>query len=94
MAYVASYIIPFVSFSLTNVQQALALGVFFVVLFVIYVHSNMIYVNPMLNLGGYHLYEVEIEGNDGPRMYIARGRLVRGDEIRFVALDNDICLQA
>lgn len=93
MAYVASYIFPFVSFSLANVQQALALGVFFVVLFFIYVHSNMIYVNPMLNMLGYHLYEVELDGSAGSRMYIARGRLVRGDEIQFVALDNDICLQ-
>ncbi|MGH2478655.1 MAG: hypothetical protein ACRDHW_03230, partial [Ktedonobacteraceae bacterium] len=49
MSYLASYLIPFVSFSLASVQQALALSVFFIVLFLIYVHSNMIYINPVLN---------------------------------------------
>lgn len=93
MSYLASYLIPFVSFSLANVQQALALGVFFSVLFLIYVHSNMIYVNPMLNVVGYHLYEIEIEQSQRSHFYIARQRLQRKDEICFVALSDDIYLE-
>src|SRR5947209_6326999 len=61
MSYIASYLIPFVTFPLDTAQQFWALGVFIVVLLIIYVHSNMIYINPMLNVAGYHLYEVEIE---------------------------------
>lgn len=93
MSYIASYIIPFVSFSLTSVQQALALGVFFLVLFLIYVHSNMIYINPVLNVAGYHLYEIEIEQGQFPRFYITRQRLKRNQEICFTELSDDIYLE-
>ena len=27
---------------------------------ILYVHSNMIHINPMLNLFGYHLYEITL----------------------------------
>lgn len=93
MGYIASYLIPFVSFSLASVQQAVALSVFFGVLFLIYVRSNMIYINPMLNMVGYHLYEVEIEHDPSPRFYITHQRLKRGDDIHFTPLSDDIYLE-
>lgn len=93
MGYIASYLVPFVSFSLASVQQAIALLVFFGVLLLIYVRSNMIYINPMLNIAGYRLYEIEIEQGDFPRFYIARRRLKRVQEIRFVQISDEIFLE-
>lgn len=93
MSYIASYLIPFVSFQLGSWQQILALGIFLTVLLIIYVHSNMIYINPMLNVAGYRLYEIEVEHSQNPHYYIARKRLERDHEIRFVALSKDIYLE-
>lgn len=93
MGYIASYLIPFVAFQLGNWQQLVALSVFIVVLLVIYVHSNMIYINPMLNIVGYRLYEIEVEQSKRTHYYIARKPLERNREIRFVLLSDDIYLE-
>lgn len=93
MGYIASYIVPFASFSLDVIPQVLALGVFIAVLLVLYVNSNMIYVNPMLNLSGYHLYEIEVEHGDHPHYYLARKRLVRDETIHYVHISSDVLLE-
>src|SRR5256885_546482 len=58
MAYIASYLIPFVAFPLDSSEQIIALLIFIGVLLIVYVNSNMVYINPMLNFIGYHLYEI------------------------------------
>ena len=93
MSYIASYLIPFVTFPLDGPKQWIALGVFLIVLMVIYINSNMIYINPMLNIFGYHLYEIEIEHSQRSHYYIARKSLERNREIHFVPLSDDIYLE-
>ena len=93
MSYIASYILPFVTFTLDQVKQDFTLLIFIGVLLILYVRSNMIYINPMLNLAGYHLYEIEIENSQSSHYYIARKELERYHEIRFVELSRDIYLE-
>ncbi len=93
MSYIASYLVPFVTFQLGD-KQAVALLVFVGVLLILYVRSDMIYINPMLNIWGYHLYEVEVEHSRRAHYYIARKPLERYAEIRFVPLGNDIYLES
>lgn len=93
MGYIASYLIPFITFPTDNPQQLAALFVFVSVLLIVYVNSNMIYINPMLNLFGYHLYEVELEHSALSHYYIARKRVVRNESIHFVRLSDDIFLE-
>ena len=93
MSYIASYIIPFVTFPLGGWKQIVTLLIFVVVLLVIYVQSNMIYINPMLSIVGYHLYEIEVEQSQRSHYYIARKPLERTPEIRFVPLSDDIYLE-
>jgi hypothetical protein len=93
MAYIASYLIPFVTFPLDTPLDGAALLVFIGVLLVVYINSNMIYINPMLNVLGYHLYEVELEHSSLSHYYIARRRLVRGEMIHFVRLSDEIFLE-
>ncbi|MBE3560681.1 MAG: hypothetical protein IMW89_15900 [Ktedonobacteraceae bacterium] len=92
MTYVATYLIPFVSFPLDLGPQILALIVFLSTLLVLYVNSNLIYVNPMLNLFGYHLYEINLEQSDHSHYYIARGRLKRGETVHYVYISNEVLL--
>ena len=94
MSYIATYLIPFVSFQLASWQQLMALLLFIVVLLIIYVNSNMIYINPMLNIVGYRLYEVEVEQSKQSHFYIARKRVILNEEIHFVRLSDDIYLEA
>jgi hypothetical protein len=61
MPYIVMYIIPFLAIPLHGWKGGIALSIFFVVLGIVYVNSNMIHINPMLSLFGYHLYEVTTE---------------------------------
>ena len=58
MAYVATYLVPFFALHLNLTDDRVVLGVFLVVLGVVYVNSNMLFVNPLLSLAGFHTFEV------------------------------------
>ena len=94
MSYIASYIVPFATFSLDVLPQILALAIFVLVLLVLYVNSNMIYVNPLLNLAGFHLYEIEVEHGEQSRYYLARKRLARNELIYYVEISKDVWLES
>jgi hypothetical protein len=94
MGYIASYLVPFVTFPIdAGWQLIVALVVFVGVLLLVYVNSNMIYINPMLNIFGYHLYEIRIEHGENDMYYIARKPVQRLQTIEFVRLGDDIGLE-
>lgn len=62
LGYIATYLVPLLSLNLGNFDDVLALGVFAFVLGVVYCNSSLMYTNPMLNLMGYHLFEVKESG--------------------------------
>ena len=49
----------FLSVDFSNVKYIIAMVVFFLLVGFMYVRSNLIYTNPVLNLLGYDLYEIE-----------------------------------
>ena len=55
-AYLVTYLIPFVTAPLGTVQDAIATGVFLLLLLVLYFTSDLIAVNPLLSLFGLRLY--------------------------------------
>lgn len=59
LAYVAGYLIPFLGIDLSKRDDVVVLCAFLAILMVVYVNSNMLFVNPVLNLAGYHSFEIE-----------------------------------
>jgi hypothetical protein len=59
LAYIATYLIPFFGLDLSHRHQAIAFAGFLLVLMIVYVNSNMLFVNPLLTVVGYHTFEVE-----------------------------------
>ena len=92
LSYVTSYLLPFVTFDLTS-SQVWAVLVFFAVLLIIYVNSNMIYINPMLNVLGYHLYEITIEHNDASFYLLTRRRVALRSHIEVAHIGDTTFLQ-
>lgn len=92
MGYIVGYLVPFVTIPFENIRQALALGVFVLVICFIYVNSNMIYLNPTLGLLRYRLYEVTLVGG-GSHFLITKGRVVRGQVLSVVKNGEDILLE-
>ena len=57
--YLVSYIFPFIGLNYSNISSWVIFGIFFAVLAAIQVPSNHLYVNPILSIFGYKLYEIE-----------------------------------
>lgn len=92
MSYIVTYIIPFLAVALTDWQQAVALVVFFVILGYLYVNSDMIHINPTLNLFGYRLYEVTLD-NGATYSLITRGRVQKGKSLKLIRLGDEILFE-
>jgi cbb3-type cytochrome oxidase subunit 3 len=93
VSYIASYLIPFVSFPLDTFEHIAVLLIFVGVLFILYVNSNMIYINPMFNMIGFHLYEIRIESDQVSHYLIAR-QLIRPDRmLYYVEISDNVYLE-
>jgi len=92
MAYIVTYIIPFLAIPFSGWKEGVALTIFFIVLGILYVNSNMIHINPMLNLFGYHLYEVTLEDGDVQSL-VTRRRIRYRETLIAVRLGDEILLE-
>lgn len=91
-SYIVSYIIPFLAVAFSDWRQAVALAVFFVILGILYVNSDMIHINPTLNLCLYRLYEVTLD-NGSTYSLVARRRIHKGETLQLIRIGDDILLE-
>lgn len=92
MSYIVTYIIPFLDLDLEKPGTALSLAVFFLMLAVIYVQSNMIHINPLLNLMGWFIYEVETEEGTEFSLITRKHHISRGS-YRVIKLGGQLLLE-
>lgn len=90
MSYIVTYIFPFLSTDLSQLFNSISLLVLYLIIFVIYVSTNMIHVNPVLSLLGYKLFELEMASGHRPTVITRQSRLLRGQGLRVVRLAHDI----
>lgn len=94
IAYVLTYLVPFASVGLDTWQERAALIGFFALIGVLYVQANLFYVNPILALFGFRLYEVEAD-NGRMMLVISRTKYVRvGTNLSVHALTDYVFLGA
>lgn len=58
LSYVAAYLLPFLAVDLTKADNVVLFTGFLIVLCVVYINSDMLFINPLLNIAGYHAFEV------------------------------------
>jgi hypothetical protein len=93
MGYIVTYLVPFLNVELGSLSNAVSLLLLFVVIGVVYVNSNMIHTNPLLNVFGYHVYEVR-EGGGDSNILVTRRRYVRaGDQIPVCSVSNYVVME-
>lgn len=91
MSYIVTYIIPFLEIDLTSTAQQLSFLLLFIVIGIVYVNSNLIYINPILTVMGYNTFEVT--PNDGiTRMLLTRSTFLRPEDRLRVAKIGDYLL--
>jgi hypothetical protein len=62
-AYVATYLLPFIGVSLTRWQDVLAVVTYFLVMFVVFLRSDLALVNPALYLTGWRVLAGRRQGD-------------------------------
>jgi hypothetical protein len=90
-SYIVTYVIPFLALPSDSWQHGVALMILYAVLGVLYVTANLIHINPMLNLFGYHLYEVTLS-DGGEYALITRQRVRRGENLRVCPVGEGLLL--
>jgi|SRR6185312_1208228 len=58
LSYVAAYLVPFFGVDFSDNNDVVLFCGFLAVLCIVYVNSNMIFVNPLLSIAGFHTFEV------------------------------------
>lgn len=93
ISYLFTYIFPFLELKVDDLFNVIGLSIFFLVLMILYVNSNLIHINPMLNLLGYHLYEVSLGDGTVHTILTRRSRLVRGTKLDIVLISDDLSVE-
>lgn len=92
VGYIVAYLLPFLD-GYDDMRSRISMGILFAVLGVLYVHSNLIYMNPILNVVGYHLFDVQ-DSDGKTSVVITRRRYLRvGSDLDVVSLGNYVAVE-
>jgi len=93
MSYIVTYLLPFLGLDSQSLADRVSLGIFLAMLAVLYVGSNLIHMNPMLNLVGFRIFEIESEDGKRTILITRRGYIPPRTEICIVSLANSVALE-
>lgn len=86
--YFLAYIIPFVAIDIDSTRQLLAYGILFIFIGVLYIRTELIYVNPTLSMLGYNLFK--IQADDENIVLITKNSYQQALNNPIVAIGNDL----
>ena len=99
-AYVATYLLPFLTVTGANAQDVIALTLFLFFIGVLWVSTGLVYLTPLLRLAGVHIYVVRVQpvtdatapADTLPRSFllIRNADLRVGDEINVQPIGHDV----
>lgn len=90
MSYIVTYLVPFLDLDFSNITTTSSLIILFIILAILYINSNLIYTNPILNLLTYHIYEVQIDDSKTIMLITKKEQIMNNDRIEVKQLDNNI----
>jgi hypothetical protein len=94
-AYIATYLLPFIGFEVTGWRGLAALAIYFVVLFVVFMRSDLALVNPTLYLTGWRVVSAK-RGQHRVLMLVPNGITVSSGDMyavtfgRFLVFDREV----
>lgn len=95
LVFLATYVIPLLSFSLDTPRQVVSLVITLTLIGAIYVRTNLFYANPTLSLLGFKICTVKFEQSGvgvpkGAAVLIAREDIDLGTSVNMLRLDKNI----
>jgi hypothetical protein len=93
VGYVITYLLPFVMGTDPSIEEKIATGLFFLLIAILYLRAHLFYVNPVLSLVGYRLFEVEI--GSGTYLLISKKKALRArGSIKVHRISDYVFLEA
>ncbi|GIP43197.1 hypothetical protein J45TS6_16560 [Paenibacillus sp. J45TS6] len=83
--YIATYLIPFVSFKTDKINDLLAFILLMIILTIVYINANIYFINPFLTIMRYNIVEI-----NGTYITICKGEFVTGDPINLYLIDHNV----
>ena len=93
MSYIVTYLLPFLAVKFNVPIDVTSLAAAFLVIAVIYISSNMIYTNPVLNLAGYHIFEIQDADGKTSALICKRPYVRTHSEMEVISLGNYVLLE-
>jgi hypothetical protein len=97
LEYLVPYIISFIGFDLTKWQDVISLGILLVIVFAVYIRSDLLYINPLMACFGHSIYQVEVtkpsqtgEGKRGEIILITKSQIKSEDTIQVWDLSDNV----
>lgn len=88
LEYILAYIIPLLGFNLTSISDIISLVLLFILIAILYIRSDLIYMNPVLSIIGYNLYKVNAGKSD--IMVISTKKLLNNQSIKIYFISEFI----
>lgn len=93
VGYLVTYLLPFLGVDLSSGMSALPFIVFIAIVGVLYVNSGMLYINPVLNIAGYHVYRIETESGQPAALVSKREFIQTGVELKITRISNYVYVE-
>jgi len=93
LTFLATYIVPLISFDFCKTRQMIVLGLLLVVMGIIYIKTDLFYANPSLALLGFHIYRSNGQFYNGERQgitLISRELLQENQRVSYIKQDEKI----
>jgi len=85
MNYIVTYLIPFLSFNFDKLNQTIAFAILILVLAIVYIHSNIFYVNPILIIFGFKIYDI-----NGKYIVITKITVKRNKKLKLFRIQENV----
>ena len=86
--YFLAYIIPFIAMDIDSTRQLVAYLVLFIFIGILYIRTELLYVNPTLTLLGYNIFKIKTE--DETIMLITKNKYENALNDAITVIDRDL----
>ncbi|MCP4570472.1 MAG: hypothetical protein GY841_23050 [FCB group bacterium] len=93
LGYIVTYLVPYLGMELADTRNLISVAIVILTLMAIYVNSNMIFVNPVVNLMGYHIFEITDNEENFYLLLSRRRRIQDGEEIKVARLGGAVVME-
>jgi hypothetical protein len=92
LAYLVTYLIPFVGFTFDEINALIANIFIFGMIGFLYIQSNMIYLNPVLSILGYRVLKIEV--NDDEKLMLAKNSIKNDNSVKVTILSEGLYIES